>query len=150
MKSFTRAFLAFSAVTVFSAVSLLAQGPGPGHFGRGGEHFLATALDLTDTQQAQQKTILANERAASKPLMQQLRTQREAVEQAIEGGQSAEQVSQLAAQEGALLGQLEGIRASARQQLYSILTPAQQKKMIALQSAHHGPGPGGPPAPPTE
>ena len=80
--------------------------------------------------------------------MQELRTQRQAVEQAIESGQSAEQVSQLAAQEGALLGQLEGIRASSRQQLYSILTPAQQKKMVALQQhvGFHG-GPGGPGAP---
>jgi Spy/CpxP family protein refolding chaperone len=149
MKSFIRSTLAVSAATIFSAVCLLAQGPGAGHFGRGGNHFLATALDMTDAQQAQMKTIRANERAASKPIMQQLRTQREAVEAAIQSGQSAEQVAELAAQQGALLGQLEGIRASARQQLFSILTPAQQKKMLAMrpQRGQRGQGaPGGPPA----
>jgi Spy/CpxP family protein refolding chaperone len=138
MKSFIRSTLAVSAATIFSAVCLLAQGPGAGHFGRGGNHFLATALDMTDAQQAQMK-----------PIMQQLRTQREAVEAAIQSGQSAEQVAELAAQQGALLGQLEGIRASARQQLFSILTPAQQKKMLAMrpQRGQRGQGaPGGPPA----
>lgn len=148
MKSFTRTVFAFSLAAAFSAVSLLAQRPGPG---RGGEHFLETALDMTAAQTTQHQTIMANEHAASKALMTQLRTQREAVEQAIESGQSAEQVSQLAAQEGTLLGQLEGVRASARQQLYSILTPAQQQKMIALQqhSGFRG-GRGGPGAGPAQ
>lgn len=144
MKSFTRTLLTFGAAAAFSAVALLAQRPGPGRFGGG--HYMATALDMTDAQQSQAKTIHESERAAAKPVMEQLKTQRQAVEQAIESGQSAEQVSQLATQEGALLGQLEGIRASARQQLYSILTPAQQKKMLTLEP-HRGGGFGGPGAP---
>lgn len=143
MKFFNRTSLALSAAFLLSAASLLAQGPGGFHRG-GGDKFLATALDLTDAQQTQLKTIHTNERTAAQPIMQQLKTQREAVDSAIQSGQSAEAVAQLASQEGTLLGQLEGIRASTRQQTFAILTPAQQQKFLALHKggAGHRPEPG--------
>jgi Spy/CpxP family protein refolding chaperone len=145
MTSIKQTLLTLSAVALLSATTIAAQGRG--HFGPEGRMGggLATALDLTDAQKTQAKTIFDTERQSTKPLMQQLQTQRQSVDQAIQGGKSAEEVSAIAAQQGSLLGQLEGVRASARQQFYSILTPAQQKKYLALeQQPHHGPGATGP------
>ena len=137
MRFFNRTFLALSAAAAFSAASLMAQGPGgPGHFGGRGLNFLATALDLTESQQTQAKSIFSAEQASAKPVETQLRSQRQAVQAAIVAGKSADEVSALATQEGSLLGQLEGIRASAQQQFYSILNPTQQKKFAALHQ--HG------------
>ncbi len=107
--------------------------------------FLTTYLDLTSTQQTQAQTIFATEQSNSKPVRQQLATQRQAVEAAIQAGQTAAQLTQLAAVEGPLLAQLEANRAIAKAQFYALLTADQQAKFVALQKLH-GPPPGAPPA----
>src|SRR5207248_7473323 len=88
-------------VTVLSLAALLAvavgartarvyaQGDHMGFGGPGGDHmlgFLTDALDLTDQQQQQVKTILTNEKTTVQPLMQQLRDAHQQIQAATDAG----------------------------------------------------------------
>ncbi len=151
MKSLPQTLFSLGAAIVLSSGLAMAQGPGPGPRGggMGGPrmlNFLSTYLDLTSTQQTQAQTIFTTEQTNSKTVHQQLATQRQAVEAAIQAGQTAAQLTQLTAAEGPLLAQLEANHAIAQSQFYALLTPDQQQKFVALQKLH-GPHPGGSSAP---
>ncbi len=143
------------AAGLLGATMLLAQGPGGRSFGPGfgpgfggprGLTFLTTVLDLTSTQVTQAQAIFSSERTASQPILQQLRTERQAVEEAIQAGQSAAQLTTLTAAEGPLDAQLAANRAIAQAQFWALLNPAQQQKLVAMQQAHQPPAnaPGSP------
>ncbi len=102
------------------------------HQGRGIAR-LAAVLSLNTQQTQQAQTIFQNAHTSAQAVQSQLKTQRHAVQSAIQSGQTPEQVQTLAAAEGANLGQLAGIHASAMAQFYAILTPDQQQKFVTLQ-----------------
>lgn len=114
-------------------------GPGPG-WRMGG--FLARALNLTDDQKNQVKTILQNTRPAVQPLLQQLAANRQAMQQAIESPTPDKTAIQnLANAQGQLVSQLAVIRANTFSQIYStVLTPDQQAKLKELQSKRQNRG----------
>ena len=150
--------LTFSLSALLAGGALFAQGFGPMDGGRGGMggpggpgglKFLTNYLSLTAAQQTQAQTIFTTERQNSKSVMTDLKTQRQAVEAAIEAGQTAEQVTQLAAAEGPLMAQEAGFHAAAQAQFWALLTPDQQTKLKALRTSmqpDNGPPAGAPPA----
>lgn len=105
---------------------------------------MSTALNLTDQQKQQAKTIFMSEREASRSIRQQLRQERKTVQQAIQSGKPAAEVQQLAKNEGPALAELAGIRAVGFAKLYAVLTPEQQQKFAALhqewRQRHSAPG----------
>ncbi len=146
--------LTFSLSALLAGGALFAQGFGPmggmhhgpgGPGGPGGLKFLANYLSLTAAQQTQAQSIFTAERQNSQSVMAQLKTQREAVQSAIEAGQTPEQVTQLAAAQGPLLAQEAGFRAAAQAQFWALLTPDQQTKLKSLHASMQ-PGNGPPPA----
>ena len=146
--------LNFSLSALLAGGALFAQGFGPmgGHGGMGGPgglKFITNYFSLTAAQQTQAQTIFTAERQSSQSVMTQLKTQRQAVEAAIEAGQTAEQVTHLATAEGPLMAQEAGFNAAAQAQFWALLTPDQQTKLKALRTSMqpgNGPPAGAPPA----
>jgi Spy/CpxP family protein refolding chaperone len=98
-------------------------------------HFLdrmSTALNLTEQQKQEAKTIFSSEREAARPIRQELREERKNVESAIKAGKPAAEVEQIAKNEGLALSNLAAVRAGAEAKFYAVLTPAQQQKLGSL------------------
>ncbi len=129
------AVLLIASVGAFAARGALAQaGPRGGHHGMFGPRLgmLATVLDLTDAQKAEAKTILDNARQASQPYVTQLREGHQQMEQAVKSGAGAQQLQQIADNQGATIAKVIGIHASAFSQFYALLTPEQKAKADKL------------------
>jgi Spy/CpxP family protein refolding chaperone len=94
---------------------------------------MSAALNLTPEQQQQAKSIFKSEREAARPVREQLRQDRKAVEAAIQSGNPVSEVQQLAKREGPALGEMAGMRATAFAKFYAILTPAQQQKLASMR-----------------
>jgi Spy/CpxP family protein refolding chaperone len=139
---------AWMAVAALGTASLFAQTPPPArhfqHRGRSGA-MMAAALNLTDAQKSQMKSIFQEARQSSQPIRQQLRQTRQSLNAAVQAGNS-DQIQQLSATEGTEMGQLAAIHASARAKMFKMLTPEQQQKLSTLQASmhgrHHGPAGG--------
>jgi Spy/CpxP family protein refolding chaperone len=126
---------AWMAVAALGTASLFAQTPPPArHNHQHGR--LAAALNLTDTQKTQMKSIFQSARQSAQPVRQQLKQTRQSLQAAVKAGDS-NQIQQFAATEGTELGQLAAIHASARAQMFKMLTPEQQQKLSTLQPAMH-------------
>ena len=97
---------------------------------------MAAALNLTDAQQTEMKSIFAEARQSSQPVRQQLRQTRQALDAAVKADDSA-QIQQLSATQGAQMGQLAAIRATANAKMFKILTPEQQQKLSTLKASMH-------------
>jgi Spy/CpxP family protein refolding chaperone len=124
---------AWMAVAALGTASMFAQTPPPArHNHQHGR--LAAALNLTDTQKTQMKSIFQSAHQSSQPVRQQLKQTRQSLQAAVKAGDS-NQIQQLAANEGTELGQLAAIHASARAQMFKMLTPEQQQKLSTLQPA---------------
>lgn len=131
---------AWLAVAALGTASLFAQAAPPArHFQRHGRFgaVMSTYLNLTDAQKTQMQSIFQDARQSAQPIRQQLKQTRQSLHAAVKAGDSA-QIQQLAGTEGAELGQLAAIHASARAKMYKMLTPDQQQKLATLQSAMHG------------
>jgi periplasmic protein CpxP/Spy len=85
------------------------------------------ALNLSDAQKAQAKTIFQQARQNAQPLAQQLKQNRESLTAAVKANDVA-QIHSLAAQQGNLRGQMLGIRSEAMAKFYTVLTPEQKAK----------------------
>lgn len=107
------------------------RGPMAGRMGMQ-SRLWAEALDLTEGQKAQAKTIFDEARAAAKPLHNQMSETRKALREAVRTHQTAE-IDRLAADQGALTGKLIAIRAKAQEKFRSLLTAAQQEKLDSLR-----------------
>ena len=122
--------------TVLSAGGLMAKQDAPWRAGQGvRRNFMdrmSTALNLTDQQKQEAKTIFTSERAAARPDRQQLMQDRKAVESAIQAGKPLADVQRLAKSEGTIMGELAAKRATASAKFYAMLTPAQQQKLVGL------------------
>ena len=126
---------AWVAVAALGTASLFAQTPPPArHNHQHGK--LAAALNLTDAQKTQMKSIFQQARQSAQPVRQQLQQTRQSLQAAVKAGDS-NQIQQLSATEGTEMGQLAAIRASARAQMFKMLTPDQQQKLSTLQAAMH-------------
>jgi Spy/CpxP family protein refolding chaperone len=118
-----RRLLALALLCVVSAANAQNSPQAPSH--GGGEHQLerlTTLLDLTDTQQAQVKTILEAEHAKARAQFQ-----------AAQASGSKPSVEQMRAAR-------EQMRAETVQQLTPVLTATQLKKFEVLMAEHHGQG----------
>src|ERR1035438_9776643 len=85
------------------------------------------ALNLTDAQKQQAKTILQSARQTAQPLAQQLKQDRAALTTAVEAGDSAK-IQQLSTEMGSLRGNVLGVRSLATAKFYALLTPDQKTK----------------------
>jgi periplasmic protein CpxP/Spy len=110
------------------------KAPATRPFGRRafGHGQMMQALNLTDAQKAQAKTIFQTARQNSQPVMDQLKQNRQALSAAIKANDTA-QIQQLSATQGKLRGELLANRSSAMAQFYQILTPAQRTKVDQMQ-----------------
>jgi len=127
-----KSLLIFAAAATLGTGTLLAQHK----LGRHGR--MGAALGLTDAQKSQAKTIFQNSHQTSKPVADQLRQDRQALQAAIQAGKSDQELQQLAAAEGADVGKLAGIRASAAAKFRAILTPDQQQKLDTMKASRRG------------
>ena len=139
MNSFSRKTMILTATAALGACGLFAAVTETRHMGRHGRSSekMAVELGLTQTQQAQAKAIFQNERQSARPILQQLRQERQAVHAAVKAGKSDTEIQQLAKAEAPELGQLAALRASASAKFYSMLTPQQQQKLDAMRHSRH-------------
>ena len=89
-------------------------------------------LGLTEAQQADIKKIRKAARDQSKPIREQLRTNRKALGEAVKAGDTTK-IDTLATQQGNLQGQLVAIGANTRLDVKNVLTPEQQQKWTSFQ-----------------
>ena len=94
---------------------------------------IADALNLTDAQKQQARTIFQDARQSSQPLRQQLKENRRALADAAKSGKSAAEIQQLSSALGSVWGQMAAIRTEAFSKFYATLTPEQRAKADAMQ-----------------
>jgi Spy/CpxP family protein refolding chaperone len=98
----------------------------------------AIVLDLDATQKGQLETIAGNAVTQARSILPSLKSNRAAMQKLITSGGSSDEIQKLAQAQGALIGQLIGIRAMAMQQAWSVLRPAQQQKALQLHEFGYG------------
>jgi len=89
---------------------------------------VAQALNLTDAQKAQAKTIFQQAQAAAKPIRQELKQNHEKLSAAAKMSNSEGDIQRLATEQGRLVGKLIAIHTEARAKFYQMLTPEQRVK----------------------
>ncbi len=146
------------ALGLVGAVALAQGGPGGGHrgeFGFGGfNRHMAQALNLTDQQQTQIKSILQAEKPAMQPLMLQLKASRQQMDAATQNGQFDEaKVRSIAEQQAQTMVNLTVEREKVKSEIWQVLTPDQRAKAEQMKQQfgerHRGPaGAQGQQAPP--
>jgi len=105
-----------------------------GHHGMfGGMGFHARALNLTDDQRTQMKSIMTKEKPTLTPLFNQMATTRHQLRQLEMSGTFDEaKVRQLATQQAQTMTELTVQKARIHSELYQILTPEQKTKMTQM------------------
>ncbi|HKW67372.1 MAG TPA: Spy/CpxP family protein refolding chaperone [Terriglobales bacterium] len=136
-----RIVIGLAALLVVVGVAALGQslaGKG-GHWHRGDfvnrriAH-LTRALDLTDAQQQQVKSLVEGQRPALKGLMQQMASQRAEMLAATQNGQFDQaKVQAIANQQGQTLANLIVARQELQSKIYGLLTPEQRTKFDQMQ-----------------
>jgi protein CpxP len=145
MKSIRSRFLIAAIAVLFSIVianshSQTAEAAPPAMHEHGfghGEHmleFFADYLNLTDTQQAQAKSIMQKEHATLKPLVQQLHQTEQQLRQYEEGAYDEAKVRAVAAQESQTQIELTVQKTRIHSELFQLLTPDQQAKMKQFEA----------------
>ncbi len=120
------------------AVTLAAQGRGPGMPGMGmGRHggmlrHMTRELNLTEAQQAQVKSIMQAERAKVQPIMQQLRQNEQAENAGINGNFDEAQARTFANKQAQLMTDMIVEKRRTKSQIYAVLTPEQREKALQL------------------
>jgi len=100
------------------------------------------ALNLTDVQKQQARSIFAEARKSTAPLRQQLQQNRQAYRAAVKSNDQG-QIATLSKSSGELRGQLKAARTQTMAQFFQILTPEQRAKAEKMQvrmqqrSGHH-------------
>ena len=95
---------------------------------------LTRALDLTDAQQQQVKSLVEARRPALKGLMQQMASQRAEMLSATQNGQfDPAKVQAIANQQGQTLASLIVARQELQSKIYGLLTPEQRTKFDQMQ-----------------
>jgi Spy/CpxP family protein refolding chaperone len=102
-----------------------------------GEHMLSyftKALNLTEDQQTQAKTILNNSKSTFKALMQRQREIDQQLHSQAEGSFDAKQVQMLASQKALIQSRLTIAETELHHQLYQLLTTDQQTQLKQLEA----------------
>ena len=95
--------------------------------------FFSRQLDLTDAQQAQAKEIMAKEKPALQPLIQQMAQSRHQLRQFEESSNFDEaQVRAIATQQAQTMTELMVQKARIETELVKILTPEQKAKLTQI------------------
>lgn len=115
-------------------------------FGKDGNHFrgdkrgdkgmgmIFGSLDLTDAQKEQMKAIGQASRESTKSLRDQMKANREQLQQATANGAFNEaQVQAIAQQQGVLHAQMIVAKEKVKSQMFAILTPEQKTKAAELK-----------------
>jgi len=140
-----RLLIAAMAVLLGSAIakSQTADAPPPppmhGHaFGMYGHRagFFPKALNLTDDQKAQMKTIMQKEHPTMKPLFRQQRQIDQQLRQYVEGPYDEAKVRALAAQKSQVEIELTVAQTRIHNQMYQLLTQDQQSKLKEMEANH--------------
>ncbi len=97
---------------------------------------MTAELNLTETQQAQIKTILDAEKAKIQPLRQQLRQNRLDQAGSMTSNFDEAQVRAFAGKQAQLMTDLAVERERAKSQIFAVLTPDQRQKAVALMQDH--------------
>lgn len=142
-----RTFVKLAAVAALATGMVFAQAsaPSPSPNAQAGRHQgvrrhrarMAKALNLTDAQKAQAKTIFQQAREATKPIRAQLKENHQALIQAAKTGKSDADLQRLATVQGKLRGQMVAIRTEAFAKFYGTLTPEQRAKADQMQQQFH-------------
>lgn len=107
---------------------------GGGHH-RGGYGMMLRGIDLTDEQKAQIKSIRQASRETVKPLREQMKANREKLQQLSESGSFDQaQVQTIAAQQGALSAQMIVEKERVKSQVYAVLTTEQKAKAAEMKA----------------
>ena len=136
------ALVSRSTVTLAAAIAVSqtvkrAHMHGGGMFGEHQLQFFTDYLDLTDTQQAQAKEILAKEKPTIQPLVQQMKDSRRQLHQLEMSGTFDEgKVRNLAAQQAQTMTELTVQKARIHSELIQILTPDQKSKLNKFMERH--------------
>jgi periplasmic protein CpxP/Spy len=147
MKSFRfRLLIAAMAILFVSAIAKsqsAADAPPPppmhGHgYGMEGHQmgFFSKALNLTDEQKAQMKTVMQKEHPAMKPLIQQQRQIDLQLRQYVEGTFDPAKVQALAAQKAQLQIQVTVAETRIHNELYQLLTTDQRTQLKEMEANH--------------
>jgi Spy/CpxP family protein refolding chaperone len=143
-----RLLIAAMAVLLGSTIAksqTAADAPPPppmhGHgYGMAGEGhpmgFFAKALNLTDEQKAQMKTIMQKEHPTVKPLMQQQHQIDLQLRQYVEGTFDPVKVQALAAQKAQVQAQLTVKETRVHNELYQLLTTDQRAQLKEIEANH--------------
>jgi periplasmic protein CpxP/Spy len=102
-----------------------------------GEHMLnyfTRALNLTEDQQTQAKTMLNNAKPSLRALMHQQREIDQQLHSQAEGNYDAKQVQSLAAQKAQIQAQLTMTETQLHHQMYQLLTPDQQTQLKQIEA----------------
>lgn len=144
MKSIRIRFLiAALAVLLGTAMarSQSTEGPAPlpmhGPGAMMGQHMLnyfTRALNLTDDQQAQAKTILSNAEPGFKTLTEQQHKIQDQLRDQAQGSYDAKQVQTLAAQKAQIQAQMTIAETQLHHQLYQLLTSDQQAQLKQIEA----------------
>jgi len=99
--------------------------------------FFADYLDLTDAQQIQAKEILAKEKPAIQPLLQQrLQAEKQLRELAMSASFDETRVRDMASQQAQIMTELTVQRVRVESELFQLLTPEQKTKLNQFLEKH--------------
>jgi Spy/CpxP family protein refolding chaperone len=142
-----RTFVKLAAVAALATGFVFAQtpSPSPSPNPQTGSHQLvrrhrarfAQALNLTDAQKAQAKTIFQQARETAKPIREQLKQNRQALAAVVKAGGNEAELQKLATVQGKLRSQMVVIRSEAAAKFYASLTPEQKAKADQMQQRFH-------------
>ena len=100
--------------------------------------FIATYLNLTDTQKQTLEAVMQDAKTQAAPVAAQLKAGHENMAAAIKAGKPDSELTQIATAQGALMGQLAAIHAKAFSKIYVQLTPDQKAKADQLHEHMQG------------
>ena len=131
MSTRKKLFIGMVATLVVVAATLLASGPR--FCNRAGMHTLIGGyLDLTESQKAEAEMMFKSAHESAEPFVTQLKQGHEVLVDAIKAGKSEQELGQLTDQQGALVGKVGQIYATAFARFYTTLTPEQKDKAEEL------------------
>lgn len=136
MKNLTTKILAAAAAVALTTGAFAAADQAAEQKGRHGRrgHMMgriATQLELTEAQKQFAQNLFQENRAAVRPVMQQLRQVRQQMAAAVKANNEAE-ITRLAQEQAQLTAQLHAAHAKAMAKLYAQLTPEQKAKADSM------------------
>jgi Spy/CpxP family protein refolding chaperone len=134
-KSCINRWIALAAILVVATGAAFAQAGAGIHMRRLGLNLgmMSDYLDLTAAQQAQVKQVIASEKPALIPLIQQLVQSKSQILQEVSSGTFDQaKIAALATQQSQIQAQLSVEKAKTLSQIFEILTPDQKAKAVTL------------------